>query len=217
MQKSSGVFVSFEGGEGVGKSSLIREILKELEKNELDVLATFEPGGTKSADLIRGLFASPPTDEPWLPQAEFLLVSAARTQHAHYKIRPMLARGGWVLCDRFTDSTLVYQGILGNVDMHFMQRVMAETSFGLKPDLTFLLDCPVEIVAERIRQRPEGETTGARRFDEAGLDVHKRIREGFLELQQNNPERILLIDAAMSLDEVKRRCIGALKKRFKFD
>lgn len=185
-----GFFVTFEGGEGAGKSTQIRRLATRLEASGEQVVLTREPGGAPGAEAIRTLLTTGASDR-WDPAAEVLLFYAARAEHLARTIRPALARGAIVLCDRFSDSTRAYQGAAQGIDPGFIelldQAIVADT----QPDLTILLDIAPEAGLARATARGALE-----RFERAGLVFHQRLRAAYLALAAANPERIAVIDAA---------------------
>lgn len=193
-----GRFVTFEGGEGAGKSSQQRLLTAWLQEQGSEVLATREPGGTEGAEAIRALLVEGRADR-WSATAEMLLVVAARVDHVARRILPALERGAWVLCDRYIDSTRVYQGLAGGLGIELIDRLQLDLLALRQPDLTILLDVPVETGLAR------REAAGAGgRFEAKGLDYHRRVRDGFLALAAAEPERIIRIDATAGQDEVAR-------------
>lgn len=192
-----GRFISVEGGEGAGKSTQIDGLAESITQAGFNVLTTREPGGTASAETIRQLLVTGDTDR-WLPQSEALLVMAARMEHVERVIRPALAAGTWVVSDRFFDSTRVYQGLAkGLGDAWLMQ--LHHLLFGtLAPDLTIYLDIAPEIGLKRAEQRQHNET----RFESQTLAFHQMVRQGFCAIAAAEPERVRLIDASQSLEQV---------------
>ena len=208
-------FITIEGGEGVGKSSFAKMLSSEIERWDLDVLNTREPGGTKVADQIRQIFLIPPQDEPLLPNAELCLVSAARAQHVEHVIRPALNQGCWVLCDRFSDSTRVYQGYLGNISSEHVEYLIKLSTNGVEPDLTFVLDCPVEISLARVEKRNPSKTgETANRYDLATVNTHKALRRAFLQIAEDYSDRVVVIDASGSVEHAVAQAVSVLKDRF---
>ena len=212
-------FVSVEGTEGAGKSVFTAALAAMIRACGAEVVTTREPGGTLVADQIRALFASPPPGESLTPTAEALLVSAARAQHLEYLIRPALARGAWVICDRFADSTRVYQGTLGGLPIADLEALIAFSTAGQVPDLTFILDCPVALAAVRLQQRLStakddaiGDTV--ERFDQAPAAVHERMRQGFLTVLAANPGRCVRLDASLTPEQLLGVAWVALEERF---
>lgn len=187
-----GKFITFEGGEGTGKSTQVNLLANRLRALGLGVVVTREPGGSAGAEAIRHVILSGAA-KPLGPYAETLLFAAARADHVGQTIEPALARGKWVLSDRFADSTRIYQGVLGNVDPRFIARLERLTIAENAPDLTFVLDVPAELGLERAkRRRGNGEVD---RFEAEALDFHKKLREAYVELAEREPARCVLIDA----------------------
>ncbi len=192
----SGRLITFEGGEGAGKSTQIRRLAAALERRGVRTVTTREPGGTEGAEAIRRLVTEGAADR-WPPLTETLLFLAARSDHLTRLIEPAIAAGTWVLCDRFVDSTRVYQGIAGPLGLERIDRLHA-TIFGpLTPDLTILLDLPAELGLER--RRGGG---ALNRFDRMTAGFHDRVRRGFLDLAAAEPGRFSVIDGRPAEDEV---------------
>ena len=212
-------FVSVEGAEGAGKSVFTTALAAMIRACGAEVVTTREPGGTIVADQIRALFASPPPGESLTPTTEALLVSAARAQHLEYLIRPALARGAWVICDRFADSTRVYQGTLGGLKSADLEALIAFSTADQAPDLTFILDCPVALAAARLQQRlrtvqddERGDTV--ERYDQAPAAAHERMRQGFLAVLAANPQRCVRLDASLTPEQMLGVAWVALEERF---
>ena len=196
-----GKFITFEGGEGCGKSTQIRRLKEALEKGGIDVLLTREPGGTWLSEEIRHLIKDQTTDAP-CDRSELLLFLAARAQLVRKVIRPALEAGKWVLSDRFSDSTLAYQGYGRGLPLDGLRRMNDFACEGLKPDLTLLLDVDPETSRARMRGREAATDTTADRIERAGDEFHARLRAGFAALAKAEPERIVTIDANGTPDEV---------------
>ncbi len=201
-------FITFEGGEGAGKSTQLARLRERLRTAGVAVLATREPGGTPGAEAIRRLLLDG-TVEKWRPLAELYLFLAARADHVARVIAPALAAGRWVLCDRFADSTRVYQGLAGGLGLELVDRLQEPALGGLVPDLTILLDLPPETGLRR--RRTEG---GDGRFEAKGLAFHGRIREGFLELARREPDRFLVLDASLPERSLEARIWREVETRF---
>lgn len=199
----SGKFITIEGGEGVGKSTQIAAVREALEAAGLKTVLTREPGGTERAERIRDLLLIP-TAEPMPVSCELLLMFAARAAHVENLIRPALQRGTWVICDRFTDATYAYQGAGRGVPLDEISILERMAIGGLRPDLTLLLDAPIELAMERARQRNlERGSNTSDRFEREQSDFFKRVRAQYLEIARAEPDRFAVIDAARSKDEVK--------------
>jgi dTMP kinase len=208
-----GRFITFEGGEGVGKSTQIERLKKRLEDRGVSVLATREPGGSKRAEAIREAVLSG-AGRGLGPLAEALLFSAARADHLEQTIRPALRRGAFVLCDRFADSTRAYQGLNGGVDSRMIEGleriVVAET----RPDLTIILDLAPEIGLTRAKIRRQLRAEGPDRFEAEDGDFHELLRQAFIDIALAEPKRCVVIDAAGEADAVEELVWQAVQRRF---
>lgn len=198
---AAGRFITFEGGEGCGKSTQIRLLADRLRAAGKEVLLTREPGGTALAEKIRTLVREE-SDDPPNSRAETLLFLASRAQVVEGVIRPALESGTWVLCDRFADSTFAYQGYGRGLDLDELRRINSFATGGLAPDRTILLNVSPEVSAKRMRAREAATNTGADRMEKAGDDFHSRLRRGFLELAAAEPERFSVIQADGGVEEV---------------
>ena len=198
---AAGRFITFEGGEGCGKSTQIRLLAGRLRAAGREVLLTREPGGTGLAEKIRALVREE-SDDPPNSRAETLLFLASRAQVVEGVIRPALESGTWVLCDRFADLTFAYQGYGRGLDLDELRRINSFATGGLAPDRTILLNVSPEVSAKRMRAREAATNTGADRMEKAGDDFHSRLRRGFLELAAAEPERFSVIQADGGVEEV---------------
>lgn len=207
-----GMFISFEGPEGGGKSTHVAELAARLRAEGKTVLVTREPGGTKLAEQIRALVREEVEDPP-VTRSEVLLFLAARAQVVSQVIKPALARGEWVICDRFADSTFAYQGYGRGIDVRLLKELNDFATEGLKPDLTILLDVPSEVSRARLAERQKATDTKADRIEQAGETFHRRLREGFLELAKAEPERFVVIDSSGDRAEVDEKIIKAVHDR----
>lgn len=203
-----GAFITLEGGEGAGKSTLARALLERLQARGLDVIATREPGGTALAEAVRTLLLSPPAGD-WNPLAEILLFNAARVEHLETLIRPHLARGGWVVCDRFSDSTLAYQSALDPALREPILQLDRLCVSDTRPDLTFLLDLPPEAARERIAAR--GLDSDA--IDRRPAEYHARVRQIFLDIAASDPRRCLMLDATQDAQSLAAQAFAAVCER----
>jgi dTMP kinase len=202
----SGRFISLEGGEGAGKSTQLRLLAASLRERGLDVVETREPGGSPGAEAIRALLLNGAEDR-WTVEAEALLFAAARADHVARTIRPALARGAWVLSDRFLDSSLAYQGGAGGVGAEALRRLHAIGSGGLMPDRTFLLRLAEAEAAKRCAARdPEG----ADRIGARDAAYHRDVAAAFAGLAEAEPERIRVIDAGGTPEEISERLLREL-------
>ncbi|MDB5424879.1 MAG: tmk [Phenylobacterium sp.] len=203
-----GRFITFEGGEGAGKSTQLKRLVARLEAAGREVVATREPGGSPGAESIRDLVLKGAADR-WSPVTETLLMYAARRDHIERVIRPALARAAWVVCDRFADSTRAYQGGAGGVDAGLIDAMEAYILQATRPDLTLIFDLPVEVGLERAHARAGAEM----RFESKGVAFHERLREAFLAIARAEPQRCAVIDARGSLDEVEAQVWTAVESR----
>jgi dTMP kinase len=185
-------FITFEGGEGSGKSSHARDLAESLRKAGKVVVLTREPGGAPGAEDIRALLVTG-TVGRWSPQAETLLNYAARESHLRETIRPALLRGELVLCDRFMDSTRAYQGFAGGGDLELIDALERKIVGATRPDLTLILDVDPELGLKRAKGRSGGSED---RFEKKGLEFHRKLREGFLTIAAQDPRRCRVIDSS---------------------
>ena len=202
-----GRFITLEGIEGVGKTTNLNYVRDYLQQRGIEVVTTREPGGTPLAEQIRELLLTP-RQEPVAELTELLLMFAARAQHLHALIEPALARGAWVLCDRFTDATFAYQGGGRQLDAAPVALLEQLVQGARRPDLTLLLDLPVTVGLQRARARSTPD-----RFESERIEFFERVRQAYLARAAAEPERIALIDAAPALSEVQRQINSALAKR----
>lgn len=202
-----GRFVTLEGGEGVGKSTQLKRLAEALRARGLDVVETREPGGSPGAEAIRALLLEG-DGERWTPEAEALLFAAARADHVARAIRPALERGQWVLCDRFLDSSLAYQGGAGGVGEEAILRLHVIGSAGLMPDRTLLLQLAPEAAAARATSRDggEGDRIGAR-----GTDYHAWVAAAFQRLAEGDPNRFRVVEGQGPVEQVGRRLFAAVE------
>lgn len=202
-----GFFISFEGGEGAGKSTQIRRLAERLEAAGHDVVVTREPGGSPGAEAIRELLVNGAVDR-WSSVTETLLMYAARRDHVERVIRPALAGGKVVLCDRFADSTRAYQGAGGEAPASLIASLEEHVLNGTVPILTLILDLPPQVGLQRAEARG-----GAARFESKGLEFHERLRAGYLEIARREPERCVVIDADAEIDAVTAAIAHAVVQR----
>lgn len=203
---SRGRFITFEGGEGAGKSTQARRLADVLRARGHDVVLTREPGGSPGGERIRALVVSGQAAD-WSALTETLLMFAARDDHLNAVIRPALAAGKWVVCDRFSDSTRAYQGAAGGVDPAVVEALDAAVVGADQPDLTLVFDLPADLGLARALARGEGET----RFESKGADFHARLAEAFRRIAADHPDRCRLIDADGDVDVVAARVLAALE------
>lgn len=203
-----GTFITFEGGEGSGKSTQVTLLAERLRLRGIEVVTTREPGGSPGAEAMRHLLLSGIV-KPLGPTAETMIFAAARDDHVQATIEPALARGAWVICDRFIDSTRIYQGVLGNVDRRIIRALERVTIGDTVPDLTFVLDVPVEIGFARVTGRGHAKD----RFESEDLEFHVQLREAFLDLAREEPQRCVVIDASLPPEKVASRIWLAVVER----
>ena len=209
-QPPRGRFVSFEGGEGAGKSTQIKILADRLEAEGKRVIVTREPGGSPGAEIIRHVVLSG-MGKLLGPEAETLLFAAARDDHVHAVIAPALEQGIWVLCDRFSDSTRAYQGRLGHVSPELLNAMERVTIGRLKPDLTVILDIPVSIGMRRAAARRGNDVPD--RFEAEGIAFHQGLRDAFRQIAADEPQRCVLIDANADSKIVSNNIWGVLRRR----
>jgi dTMP kinase len=202
----TGRFLSFEGGEGTGKSTQLRLLADRLRGAGVEVVTTREPGGTEGADAIRALLLTGAADR-WGVRAEALLMNAARADHVERLVRPALARGAWVITDRYADSTLVYQGVGGGLAEAELRALHRVSTADLWPDLTLILDLPEREGLARAALRAGAEM----RFESKGDAFHAAVRDGFRTRAAAEPARCRLIDAAGSVEDVAARVWQAVE------
>ena len=202
---SRGRFITFEGGEGAGKSTQVARLVAALRARGIEVVQTREPGGSPGAEAIRNLVLNGEV-ERWSSRTEILLMFAARSDHLERTIRPALEAGSWVVCDRFADSSRAYQGAGGGVPEEFIEQLDAAIVGADQPDRTLIFDLPVEVGLERAFGRGLFET----RFETKGVAFHQRLRDGFAAVAAAHPGRCRLIDATGDPDEVFARVWAAV-------
>lgn len=208
-----GRFITLEGGEGVGKSTNVGFVAECLEAEGLEVVRTREPGGTVRGEAIRALLLDPTPQEPLHVDAELLLMFAARAQHLAEKILPALARGAWVVCDRFTDATFAYQGGGRGIAKERIAVLENFVQQGLSPDLTLLLDMPKEAAKQRLESRLRDRHEQRDRFEQEQGNFFQAVRDAYLARAEEAPERFAVIDAQHSLDTVQTQIRRTLMER----
>jgi|SRR6185295_18319998 len=192
---TTGRFITFEGGEGAGKTTQVNRLAERLRLLGYEVVETREPGGSPGAEAMRHLLLNG-VAKPLGAEAEAMLFAAARDDHMLTTIRPALERGAWVVCDRFIDSTRVYQGSLGNVDPRLIRSLERVVVGENMPDLTLILDVPPEIGLARVHKRGEG----TNRFEAENIDFHRELRAAYRDIAEQEPQRCALIDASVTSD-----------------
>ena len=208
MTDAPGRFITLEGGEGAGKSTQITRLKSWLEGRGCSVVATREPGGSPGAEMIRKLLVEGPV-ERWDGTTEALLHFAARREHLRSTVWPALKRGAWVLSDRFADSTLAYQGYGHGVDRKIFEQLYQVAVGAFRPDLTLVLDLPIEAGLARAVARRGTET----RYESLPPDFHARVRAGFLEIAAQDPRRCVVIDATGDIDTIAGAIARAVSER----
>ena len=207
-----GRFITFEGGEGAGKSSHAKLLAQRLEALGVAVVVTREPGGSLGAEIIRHVILSGAA-KPFGPSAEAILFAAARDDHLNQTIRPALERGAWVICDRFVDSTRIYQGALGEVDPQLIRALERIVVGEDMPDLTIILDVPADQgLARAAKRRGAGP---ADRFEDEAIEYHARLREAFRALAAQEPDRCVLLDATLPRPVVAEHIWREVEARLK--
>ncbi len=209
---SRGLFITLEGGEGAGKSTQVALLAQALEATGIKVLTTREPGGSKGAEDIRKLLVEGEIGR-WTPMAETLLLLAARADHLTRKIRPALEEGAWVICDRFADSTIAYQGVGLGLGIDVVQSLSDMVLGDIRPDLTLILDLGVETGLARAGKR-QGDD---HRYERMGEDFHHRLRQGFRDIAEREPGRCAVLDAEGSVANIHRDILAAIADRLKVD
>ncbi|MBM4330519.1 MAG: dTMP kinase [Deltaproteobacteria bacterium] len=203
------LFITFEGIEGCGKTTQINHLASYLERIHKPLLATREPGGTEVGEKIRQILLFSENDRID-PMAELLLYAASRVQHYREVISSALAQGKIVLCDRFADATLAYQGYGRGVDLEWIAKIHSQTMENVRPDLTFLLDLPVEEGLKRAFKRMENQTNKEDRFEKEALDFHRRVRAGYLLIARHEPKRIIILDGLKDEQTLHREILSHL-------
>ena len=207
-ESGEGRFITLEGGEGAGKSTQVARLKAWIEKRGHKCVATREPGGAPGAEMIRKLLVEGPV-ERWDGTTEALLHFAARRDHLRVTVWPALKRGEWVVSDRFADSTLAYQGYGHGIDRKVFEQLYEVAARGFRPDLTIILDLPIEIGLRRAAERRGSET----RYESLPHDFHARVRTGFLEIAAREPKRCVVIDARGTVDAIAGAIADAAKDR----
>lgn len=209
-----GAFITLEGGEGGGKTTQARYIADRLRAKGIGAVTTREPGGSPRAEILRDVLLSG-TLKHLGAKAEAIVFSAARIDHIDYMIAPALAAGTWVVCDRFADSTRVYQGTFGGVDQPFLQQLEHLTLNGLRPDLTLILDLPPAIGLARAAARRGSQASD--RFESESLGFHEALRQAYLDIAAAEPERCIVVDATQGEDDVAQAIWDVIISRLRPD
>ncbi len=206
MSQMHGCFISFEGGEGSGKSTQIKLLADILGSNKIDVVLTREPGGSKGAEEIRELLVKGESGR-WDGITELLLLYAARRDHVERIIKPAIKAGKWVLCDRFSDSTMAYQGYGYELGREKILKVHEASLGEFQPDLTMIIDIPVDIGLKRALSRRDGED----RYESMDISFHQRMRNGYIDIAKSDPSRVKVVDGAGTINQVNERLYAQLK------
>ena len=198
------MFITFEGIEGCGKTTQIKRIEKKLKSHGIPLITTLEPGGTIIGMDIRQILLNS-RNKNLSPLTELILYAADRAQHVEEIIEPALDQGKWVLCDRFFDATMAYQGSARGLDRELIKFLNDKVTHGIRPDITFLLDCPVEVGLDRALKRNKAlSQEGQDRFEREKPDFHRMVRKGYLELARKDNKRFVVIDATLTEDDVEQ-------------
>lgn len=209
---AAGLFITLEGGEGAGKSTLLDALLSRCDENGISVIKTREPGGTPLAEKLRNLILNPPDEQSISALAEALMLNAARLDHIEKKIRPALGNGQWVICDRFADSTLAYQSATGGTPLSVLRSLEKSVVGNTRPNLTLMLDAAPEDLLKRRADR--GGAVDA--FEARPLSFHRAVRETFLQIAKENPDRCHVLNALRTperlLDEAWAAILEAQRK-----
>lgn len=205
------MFITFEGIEGCGKTTQIERLAKRLDEHGIQYIRTLEPGGTKIGKKIREMLLDS-NNKDLHPLTELILYEADRAQHVEEIIRPALVENKWVICDRFYDATVAYQGFARGQDMELIRSLNEKATRGIRPDITFLLDCPEEMgLARAVKRNKESCQEGQDRFEREKMDFHRAVRNGYLELAAREDKRFVVIDASMGENEVEGNILNVLK------
>lgn len=213
--KPAARFITFEGGEGVGKSTQVKRLLVRLNRMDIEAVRTREPGGTPKAEAVRA-FILQGRSESWGPGAEAVLFAAARYDHVNSLIAPSLNSGKWVISDRFHDSTRAYQGLTGGVNDKLIQGLEALALDGHQPDLTFILDMDPAVAFARVsnRELEKALAETGDRFEKEDLEWHRRLRQAFISIAKANPDRCVVLPAGQSEDALEQEIWDTLTRRY---
>jgi dTMP kinase len=206
--KSKGLFITFEGGEGVGKTTQIKRLEASLKDKKHDVIVTREPGGTPAAEEVRSLLSHEKLGGYWTPNAELMLLNAARAMHIRDVIQPALEEDKIVLCDRYIDSTRVYQGYLARIDMNFIMDLERQIVGTHIPDLTFVMDLDAEKAMERVQSRGAMD-----HYDRGDLALYQKLRDGFLSIAKDNSNRCTVMDADQDEQKIAEMIFTMVEER----
>ncbi len=201
--KKRGLFITFEGGEGAGKTTQIKKLAAALGD---DCIVTREPGGTPEAEAMRALFMTN-KGQDWPLETQALFMFAARSHHTKTLIQPLLSQGKTVICDRYYDSTMVYQGYAGGMDIESLLNIQKAAIGDLAPDLTFVLDLPPQIGLTRAKRIQDSNAS----FETKTIDFHEKIRQGFLKIAKDNPKRCVVVNAELPMEEILNIILNTVK------
>ncbi|MFP4313538.1 MAG: dTMP kinase [Alphaproteobacteria bacterium] len=210
MMISQGLFITFEGGEGSGKSTQVQKLANTLREQGRDVMLTREPGGTEEAERIRALLVQSDGGQ-WSPLEEVLLLFAARAHHVRTLIKPAVESGSIVICDRFTDSTRAYQGYGLGLDLKIIESIKRNVLGDFEPDITFLLDIPASDGLKRSTRRLKDEGSNEDKYENLDIEFHEKLRAGFLELAEQNQNRFCIVDALQEIDTISAQILQKVK------
>ena len=208
MLEHKGLFITFEGIEGCGKSTQVKLLEQYFISKEKEVFLTREPGGPKISEKIRDILLEPENKE-MLPETEVLLYMASRSQHTGEWIIPLLHEGKVVISDRYYDSTIAYQGAARKLNRNIIDIIIDFATFGLKPDITFLIDLPADIGLSRISKKD------ADRLERESMEFHQKVRNGFLKIAEYEKERYIVIDGRKNIEEIKKEVIKQIENKIK--
>jgi len=211
--KNKGVFISLEGGEGAGKSTQIKQLASWLEGQGIDVCLTREPGGSPGAEQIRELLVKGDGDR-WAPMTEALLMAASRAEHVERTVKPALEAGKWVLCDRFLDSSVAYQGAGRGLGMDKVRNLQTMAIGDFLPDLTLIFDLPVDVGLGRATAREGAKAESEDRFEKLDTSFHETLKAAYLKIATLEPERCSVIDADKSVDAIQTEIRALVSERF---
>jgi len=206
-------FISLEGGEGAGKSTQIKLLKSWLEGQDIRCIQTREPGGSDGAELIRDLLVRGATDR-WTSMTEALLMTAARNEHVERTIKPALAKGTWVLCDRFFDSSVAYQGAGRGLGTQHIRQLQTHALGDFEPDLTLILDLPVDVGLSRAKERESGKADSEDRFERLDTSFHETLRAAYIDIANAEPDRCVIINANRSVDELHSAIQQQIQTKF---
>ncbi|WP_455873136.1 dTMP kinase [Rhizobium yanglingense] len=211
MSSGTGLFVTFEGGEGAGKSAQIRRLAEALRARGHEVLLTREPGGSPGAEAVRHVLLSG-SAEAFGTRMEAILFAAARNDHVEAVIRPALLQGKIVLCDRFMDSSRVYQGVTGNLEADFIETLQRIAVNGVVPDCTLILDIPARLGLERAKKRSAATADRPDRFEKEELETHEKRREAYLDIAAREPERCHVVNATQDEESIAAEILAIVNQ-----